>query len=29
MHIHATLGIERGLGSTSIIMTVHAPTYLI
>ena len=29
MHIQATLGVESGLGSTSIIMTVHAPTYLI
>lgn len=29
MHIHATLGVESGLGSTSIIMTVHALTYLI
>ena len=29
MHIHATLGVESGLGSTLIIMTMHAPTYLI
>ena len=28
MHIHATLGVESGLGSTSIIMTVHTLTYL-
>ena len=29
MYIYATLGVGSGLGSTSIIMTVHAPTYLI
>ena len=29
MYIHVTLRVESGLGSTSIIMTVHAPTYLI
>ena len=29
MHIHATLGVKSGLGSTSIIMTAHALTYLI